>query len=409
MLASKPGVAKSRETLAVHAVQAPAAAGVATAVTLAAQYGFTPAESLLGGLTLGVLASSKFAITGRILGISGIVRGLVKGNGQVWRVAFVAGLISGGFALQFILPSAFEVLPAVYTYQRAIAAGLLVGVGTAMGSGCTSGHGICGNSRLSLRSLVATLSFMGSGALATYLSGTTAVFGIPPGIAPLMGPVGASPAAKLGIGLLVLAILAMWVLGAAGRFLTSPRCAPTPAALQKELQGAEELENTSLTADPPAEPINSQKLASLGVLTELMVGFLFAIGLGVSGMVKPSKVAAFLSVLAGSFDPSLMLVMGGALLVSLPSFQAVLRFNKLQRPVCASCFDLPSKLQIDTPLVVGSILFGAGWGIGGVCPGPGLVNLASLQPQVLVLVLAMVCGMWLEAPITARLTGKGGI
>lgn len=65
MLASKPGVAKSRETLAVHAVQAPAAAGVATAVALAAQYGFTPAESLLGGLTLGVLASSKFAITGR--------------------------------------------------------------------------------------------------------------------------------------------------------------------------------------------------------------------------------------------------------------------------------------------------------------------------------------------------------
>lgn len=106
-------------------------------------------------------------------------------------------------------------------------------------AGCTSGHGICGNSRLSLRSLVATLSFMGSGALATYLSGTTAVFGIPPGIAPLMGPVGASPAAKLGIGLLVLAVLAMWVLGAAGRFLTSPRCAPTPAALQKELQGAE--------------------------------------------------------------------------------------------------------------------------------------------------------------------------
>lgn len=61
----------------------------------------------------------------------------------------------------------------------------------------------------------------------------------------------------------------------------------------------QELENTSLTADPPAEPIDSQKLASLGVLTELMVGFLFAIGLGVSGMVKPSKVAAFLSVLAG--------------------------------------------------------------------------------------------------------------
>lgn len=373
----------------------------------AVQFAFTPAESLLGGLTLGVLASSKFAITGRILGISGIVRGIVKGSAQAWRVAFVMGLVAGGIALRFLLPTAFEVLPAAYSTQRAIVAGLLIGVGTAMGSGCTSGHGICGNSRLSVRSLAATCTFMVSGALAAHLAGTAAVFSLPPGIAPLASAAAAAGGTRFGVVLLALTAVAMGLLGWAGRAMTGPSHAPTAAALQKELQGAEELEDSPLTGSPPSEPLDAQKLASLGVFTELLVGFLFALGLGVSGMVKPSKVAAFLSVITGTFDPSLMLVMGGALVVSLPSFQAMLRFKALARPICAACFDVPSKSQVDQPLILGAVLFGAGWGIGGVCPGPGLVSIASLQPQVLMLVAAMLVGMWLEGPISAALQRKG--
>lgn len=112
----------------------PQAAGAAVAL-VAGAYAFTPAESLLGGLTLGVLASSKFLLLGRILGISGIVGGVVRGSAQAWRVAFLLGLLAGGAALQLLLPTAFEALPAAYSLQRAILAGLLVGVGTSMGSG----------------------------------------------------------------------------------------------------------------------------------------------------------------------------------------------------------------------------------------------------------------------------------
>lgn len=112
----------------------PQAAGAAVAL-VAGAYAFTPAESLLGGLTLGVLASSKFLLLGRILGISGIVGGIVRGSAQAWRAAFLLGLLAGGAALQLLLPTAFEALPAAYSLQRAILAGLLVGVGTSMGSG----------------------------------------------------------------------------------------------------------------------------------------------------------------------------------------------------------------------------------------------------------------------------------
>lgn len=90
-----------------------------------------------GGLTLGVLAFSKLALTGKILGISGIIKGLVQGSAQAWRLAFVVGMVAGGFALQLLHPAAFEALPAAYTLQRALLAGLLVGLGSAMSPGCT--------------------------------------------------------------------------------------------------------------------------------------------------------------------------------------------------------------------------------------------------------------------------------
>lgn len=137
-----------RSSLTVRAMKpaATAAAGAATLAAVgagavqgaslgAAQFGFTPVESLLGGLTLGILASSKFVATGRILGISGIVGGVVRGGLEAWRLAFVVGLLSGGLALRFLFPAAFEPFPAAYTLSRALLAGLLVGVGTSLGSG----------------------------------------------------------------------------------------------------------------------------------------------------------------------------------------------------------------------------------------------------------------------------------
>lgn len=127
---------------------------------------FTPLPSLLGGVLIGLAATILLAWNGRIAGISGILGGvLLPKSGEVsWRAVFLAGLVAGGFLLRVIYPSAFPA-EASGSLPVIAAAGLLVGFGTRLGSGCTSGHGVCGLSRLSARSLVATLTFMATGAL----------------------------------------------------------------------------------------------------------------------------------------------------------------------------------------------------------------------------------------------------
>lgn len=132
---------------------------------------FNPLTALLGGVFIGVSATLLWAGLGRVAGISGIAGGLLRRDpGETaWRVSFLVGLLGAGALLFALSPSGFRV-----DIQRSavamIAAGLLVGFGTRLGSGCTSGHGVCGMSRLSLRSLAAVLTFMVTGALSVFLT-----------------------------------------------------------------------------------------------------------------------------------------------------------------------------------------------------------------------------------------------
>jgi uncharacterized protein len=124
---------------------------------------FTPWRSLAGGILLGIATAMFLLLNGRVLGISGIASGLLRHarGDALWRVLFLAGLLAAPFVLGAVYP-----LPAPRFdtgWPTLVAAGLLVGWGTRLGSGCTSGHGICGLSRLSPRSLVATLCFMATG------------------------------------------------------------------------------------------------------------------------------------------------------------------------------------------------------------------------------------------------------
>ena len=125
------------------------------------------------------------------------------------------------------------------------------------------------------------------------------------------------------------------------------------------------------------------------LIASLLAGIVFGLGLIVSGMASPAKVLGFLDI-AGAWDPSLGFVMIGAIAVGLVAF-AVAR----QRTVSFLGADmkLPSQRRIDAPLVVGSMLFGIGWGIAGFCPGPALVALGTGSPKALVFVVAMVAGM----------------
>ena len=120
---------------------------------------------LIGGAIIGCSASLLLLMNGRIFGISGILGGaLLPSKGDAaWRFAALAGFLAAGFLLTLIYPEALAV-KAEGTVWRYVAAGLLVGFGTQLGSGCTSGHGVCGISRLSPRSIVATLTFMTAGA-----------------------------------------------------------------------------------------------------------------------------------------------------------------------------------------------------------------------------------------------------
>lgn len=134
------------------------------------------------------------------------------------------------------------------------------------------------------------------------------------------------------------------------------------------------------------------------VLTSFLAGLVFGFGLIVSGMANPAKVLGFLD-LAGAWDPSLALVMAGAIAVGVIAFFLA---RKRVVSLLGAPMSLPASRDIDRRLVGGSLLFGIGWGIGGFCPGPGLVALGMGEVKALVFVVAMLAGMWVWGVLEIR-------
>jgi uncharacterized membrane protein YedE/YeeE len=128
------------------------------------------------------------------------------------------------------------------------------------------------------------------------------------------------------------------------------------------------------------------------IVAAMVCGFIFGWGLLISGMVQPAKVIGFLDIF-GAWDPNLGVVMAAALVVSRAGFTFATWRN---RPILASQSFWPTKTDIDRPLVAGATLFGIGWGLVGLCPGPALENLATLSPRVIAFVAAMALGMVLH-------------
>ena len=128
-------------------------------------------------------------------------------------------------------------------------------------------------------------------------------------------------------------------------------------------------------------------------LAGLLCGFIFGFGLLISGMMQPTKVLGFLDLFGGAWDPSLAVVMAAALAVAAAGY-ALARWQ--ERPLFAAQSLWPTARQVDGPLVTGAVLFGIGWGLVGLCPGPAIENLATGSVRVLVFVVAMVAGMLLQ-------------
>ena len=129
------------------------------------------------------------------------------------------------------------------------------------------------------------------------------------------------------------------------------------------------------------------------ILAALVSGLIFGFGLAISGMTQPTRVLGFLDVLgiaSGTWDPTLAFVMIGALAVAAPGY---LLARRRERPLLAKVAAWPTKRDIDRPLVAGAVLFGLGWGLVGLCPGPAIANLATLSSRIVAFVVAMAVGM----------------
>lgn len=137
-------------------------------------------------------------------------------------------------------------------------------------------------------------------------------------------------------------------------------------------------------------------------LVAFLVGIIFAVGLGVSGMTRPEKVVGFLDIF-GNWDPALVFVMGGAIAVHFVSYRMI---TKRASPLFSNKWHIPTKTQLTPTLLGGAFLFGVGWGLGGYCPGPALASLSSLDARVFIFVAFMIVGMLVFKQIDKRLNFK---
>ena len=124
----------------------------------------------------------------------------------------------------------------------------------------------------------------------------------------------------------------------------------------------------------------------------LFAGILFGFGLALSGMMQPEKVVGFLNI-TGEWDASLMLVMGGALAIFTPGYHFIIK--KRQQTWNGAVLHLPTKKALDHQLIIGALIFGAGWGLAGICPGPAIAMVALVGWPAIVFIFAMVAGMWM--------------
>jgi uncharacterized membrane protein YedE/YeeE len=299
------------------------------------------------------------------MGCSGIITPALKNPietfedaTQQWKLAFLSSLLVTSYV--FLLPhldmnriaaTASTTTPLAYAIS-----GLLVGFGTKLGNGCTSGHGICGLARLSKRSFTAVCSFMGAAVVSTMATTSLPFFQFLRTTEPIT-PTYVSPSIMTSI----IGLFVGTTLYQAWRKRSEDKSFPVEET-QKRVPGA-------------------------------IAGALSAVGFVISTMVYPDAVRDFLNlngIMDGTWNPTLMMVMGGAVLPSFLAYQFVPQHSvmktcpKLEKPLTGGKYNVPTNTSIDRQLIIGTLAFGAGWGITGACPGPAvLLAMTGLSGMVL--------------------------
>jgi uncharacterized membrane protein YedE/YeeE len=307
---------------------------------------FEPLTAVAGGAIIGVAVGTYMLVAQSVAGNSGHLKSLASGEFGIKDAGYIGGLVLGGTIMKALLPDAFEEAPAVSL--RMLLGSIACGAGAALGNGCTSGHGLCGLARFSPRSFAAVPTFMvAAAATATFFRGDAT-------LGPMVQP-SSTPASTV------------WL-----------------------------IQTLALALFPALVPAffiipSSSKTAYVAVWT----GVTFALGLTIGGMVRPSVVIDALS----PTRPNLTLwVLFGTALLTTAAFYYVAR----RRGIEAAC---APKKAIDRDLLVGSAIFGVGWGATGICPGPLLVGLGAtpFAPGLLLSLGGLLAGFRLAPTIAARL------
>lgn len=297
---------------------------------------------MLGGLAIGLTAFWNARLNGTVTGISGELGKALSGNAA--STAFVTGLISAGIILKHIIPTPFTTdLLRHVPISTTLLAGFLVGFGTKLGNGCTSGHGVCGLSRFSVRSLVSTITFMVTAMLTATLFSSLSRYRSPTDNTRLSQKQIALPPSTEFPWMLLILVLAFAL----------------PSILAVICQYTRK--------DSDCKLLLKQSI-------QYVLGMCFGGGLIISGMAMPSKTVAFLDLGSGAWDPSLLFVFVGALPIAIAGFRPIMHGT---RPILTNFHSLPTRTDIDAKLVAGASLFGVGWGLLGLCPGPALVYLGA--------------------------------
>jgi uncharacterized membrane protein YedE/YeeE len=361
--------------------------------------GFTPVRGVVGGAVIGLTAAVLLLFNGDVFGCSGIASSLVLRPPSSARAegSWKAVLVASFFLTSALLPPRATDDPRLYgdpalpapSAWAYVLGGFLVSFGAYTGSGCTTGHGVCGMARLSRRSFAAVGTFMAA-AILTAVAVSRAMkrqqtSGRAAGAAfqlwtsaPVFDDIYIP-----WLGWLLSLALVLWALVS-----LPPREGPLSRREEQPLTGGSDMQT-------PQQASCARARARAKLLPAAAAGALFSLGLAVSGMDLQSKNLAFLDVSkipAGLWDPTLVLVMASAVLVSFASYQLVPGFGvlgtrRLECPIMlgpaapgpdggpAAPFDVPNRTVVDARLVAGAACFG--WGITGLCPGPAWLQAAS--------------------------------
>ncbi|ODV64001.1 YeeE/YedE family protein ASCRUDRAFT_68046 [Ascoidea rubescens DSM 1968] len=326
---------------------------------------FTPIESAIGALLIQFSTTNYYQQVGKTIGFSSLISGAIKSPSIEKNLSLLAGVLLSPVFVHYFLPDFIPVLNfsipfpsllnnTVNGYALFSSVGFLVGLGTSFGCGCTSGHMLAGLSRLRFRSFVATCVFASMAIL------TNTVFNLNypcPGNCITPDSSNFENNSKTLLSLLAFSFISTYFI--------LPK-------LAKSAKSASCSKKTDSKSDPNCNQLNPTCQKRLTIVNSLFSGFTFGLGLIISGMTNPAKVTGFLSILKinqGLFDPSLIMII---LFTIIPN---IFIWESIKKPQLNNEFDVANSNEIPIKFLIGNALFGIGWGILGICPGPGILGL----------------------------------